>query len=309
MADDKLRQELLYMVKLTSKYDLSRMEVVEGILRLENERQILGSVFGKRFKGRIFDVAAGVATDDKCVICGQHAENHIICQHCIDTIGGSEYAKSKFKAEEEASKKKLKFPKLKLPKINLHKFSLPKLKLQKPQEANDKSIVKDNSDIKVSKVKIVLQAFAIVCLTLILFLQVYVFSVWRTIPDYNPKEKARVSEHEQVPVNYQEEAYDQLELDFPEEEGYTITYSRMDVDYTGRFLLNKGDCCLEIEEQLSDEEKYDYFLTEEVYVFYISYLKEHTGKLGIAEINKDGSIIIEGSFNDGRRTDSFYKFR
>ena len=29
----------------------------------------------------------------------------------------------------------------------------------------------------------------------------------------------------------------------------------------------------------------------------------------IAEINKDGSIIIEGSFNDGRRTDSFYKFR
>ena len=50
MGDEKLKQELLYMVKLTSKYDLSNMEVVESILRLENERVILGSVFGKRFK-------------------------------------------------------------------------------------------------------------------------------------------------------------------------------------------------------------------------------------------------------------------
>ena len=49
MGDEKLKQELLYMVKLTSKYDLSNMEVVESILRLENERVILGSVFGKRF--------------------------------------------------------------------------------------------------------------------------------------------------------------------------------------------------------------------------------------------------------------------
>ena len=54
MADDKLKQELLYMASLASKYDFSKMEVVEGILRLENERKILDSVFGRRFKSRIF---------------------------------------------------------------------------------------------------------------------------------------------------------------------------------------------------------------------------------------------------------------
>ena len=108
MADDKLRQELLYMVRLTSKYDFSRMEVVEGILRLENERQILGSVFGKRFKARIFDIAAGQAVDESCVICGQHADNKVICQHCLSTIGDSEYAKNKIKTKE--NDKKLKLP-------------------------------------------------------------------------------------------------------------------------------------------------------------------------------------------------------
>ena len=54
--DDKLKQELYYMVRLTSKYDFTNMELVEGILRLENERRILNSVFGSRFKRRIFDM-------------------------------------------------------------------------------------------------------------------------------------------------------------------------------------------------------------------------------------------------------------
>ena len=298
MADDKLRQELLYMVKLTSKYDLSRMEVVEGILRLENERQILGSVFGKRFKVRIFDVAAGVETDEKCVICGQHAENKIICAHCMDTIGTSEYAKSKFKNDKD-NKGKFVFPKIKLPHINI-----PKPEFVKTKDAEAKAATNNKHVIKTG-----IQALLIICLTLILFAQIWVLSILRTIPDYNPKEEARVSAYEPVPVAYQEEAYAELEKDFPEAEGYTITFSRMDTEYSGRFLLEKGDCCLEIEEQLTDDERYDYFLTDDVYVFYISYLKEHTGKLGIAEINSDGAIIIEGSFNDGRRTDSFYKFR
>ena len=298
MADDKLRQELLYMVKLTSKYDLSRMEVVEGILRLENERQILGSVFGKRFKARIFDVAAGVVTDEKCVICGQHAENKIICNHCLDTIGGSEYAKSKFKNSEE-QKKKLAFPKIKLPHI-----SISRPKFLKANEVDVKAKAKNSSGLKKG-----LQAILIVCLTLILFIQLWILSLWHRIPDYNPIEEARVSSNEVIPIDSQEEAYAEIEKDFPESEGYTITFSRKDTEYAGRFLLEKGACCLEIEEQLSDDERYDYFLTDEVYVFYISYLKEHTSKLGIAEINSDGAIIIEGSFNDGRRTDSFYKFR
>ena len=104
MADEKLKQELFYMVKLTTKYDFTKMEVVEGILRLENERQILGSVFGKRFKARIFDIAAGQEVEDTCVICGQHADNKVICQHCLSTIGESDYAKNKIKDKEIKSR-------------------------------------------------------------------------------------------------------------------------------------------------------------------------------------------------------------
>ena len=267
MADDKLRQELLYMVRLTSKYDFSRMEVDEGILRLENERQILGSVFGKRFKARIFDIAAGQVVDESCVICGQHADNKVICQHCLSTIGDSEYAKNKIKTKENSKK------------------------------------------ISAGKVKRSAQGVLIVCLTLILFIQIWIFGLWLSIPDYNPTEEARVSSNEIVPVESADDAYAQLLLDFPEEEGYTVTFSREDADYVGRFLLNPGDCCLEIEDSLTDEERYDYFFKEDVYVFYISYLEENTGKVGIAEVNHAGSILIEGSFNDGRRTDSFYKFR
>ena len=105
MADDKLRQELLYMAKITSKYDLTNMEVVEEILRLENERRILDSVFGKRFKRRIFDIAAGVNKDESCVICGKPAENHIICNHCLETIDDSPYAKSKDSVKAKAASK------------------------------------------------------------------------------------------------------------------------------------------------------------------------------------------------------------
>ena len=300
MADDKLRQELLYMVRLTSKYDFSRMEVVEGILRLENERQILGSVFGKRFKTRIFDIAAGQAVDENCVICGQHADNKVICQHCLSTIGESDYAKNKIKTKE--NDKKFRIPDF--------KKLIDKIKsISKQDKAKEDIKEKATSKISSGRVKRYIQGVLIFCLTLILFIQIWILGLWLTIPDYNPTEEARVSSNQVVPVESADDAYAQLLLDFPEEEGYTVTYSREDADYVGRFLLNPGDCCLEIEDSLTDEERYDYFFKEDVYVFYISYLEENTGKVGIAEVNHAGSILIEGSFNDGRRTDSFYKFR
>ena len=300
MADDKLRQELLYMVRLTSKYDFSRMEVVEGILRLENERQILGSVFGKRFKTRIFDIAAGQTVDESCVICGQHADNKVICQHCLSTIGESDYAKNKIKTKE--NDKKLRIPDF--------KKLIDKIKSISKQDKTKEEIKEKVHDrISLGRVKRYVQGVLVFCLTLILFIQIWILGLWLTIPDYNPTEEARVSSNQVVPVESADDAYAQLLLDFPEEEGYTVTYSREDADYVGRFLLNPGDCCLEIEDNLTDEERYDYFFKEDVYVFYISYLEENTGKVGIAEVNHAGSILIEGSFNDGRRTDSFYKFR
>ncbi len=304
MSDEKLKQELFYMVKLASKYDFSKMEVVEGILRLENERQILSSVFGKRFKTRIFDIAAGQETDCKCVICGQEAENKVICQHCLRSIGESAYAKSKITIKENNKASiKLKLPKLSLPKLSLPKIVLPKFTL--PKVSTEKI-----SEHKTSfNLKTVLQGIAVVCLSLILCFQIWILALWYSMPDYNKRVKARNSAFEKVEVNSKEDAYNQLILDFPENEGYTVSFARMDYDYVGRFSLKTGACCTEAEENLPEEELYDYFFQEEVYVFYISYLEEHTAKLGIAEINQAGAILIEGSFNDGRRTDSFYKFR
>lgn len=311
MSDEKLKQELFYMVKLASKYDFSKMEVVEGILRLENERQILSSVFGKRFKTRIFDIAAGQETDCKCVICGQEADNKVICEHCLQTIGDSEYAKSKTTIKQkEKTPIKLHFPKIALPKISLPKVNLPKIQLPKislPKiSIKEKEIETPKNSLKV---KTVLQGVAVVCLALVLCFQIWILALWHSMPDYNKRVKARNSSYEQVAVNSQDDAYNQLIKDFPESEGYTVSFARMDYDYVGRFLLENGTCCAEAEDNLSEEELYDYFFQEEVYVFYISYLEEHTAKLGIAEVNQAGAILIEGSFNDGRRTDSFYKFR
>ncbi|MBR4708113.1 MAG: hypothetical protein IKP29_08665 [Pseudobutyrivibrio sp.] len=266
MGDDNLRKELFYMVRLTSKYDFTKMEVVEEILRLENERQILTSVFGSRFKKRIFDIAAGQPCDNKCVICGQVADNHVICSHCMETISESNYGK-----KEVAEKQKI-------------AFSKPSLRR-------------------------VFQYIAIFCLTLILFIQVFVLATWISIPTRNKQQKPKVSKYEPVAVASVEDGLACVQQDFSEEDGYTVYYSQSRDEFVGRFLLDKGDCCLEVEDNLSDEERYDYFFTEEVYVYYISYKDDYTAKQGIAEVNKEGNIIVLGSFNDGRRTDSYYKYR
>ena len=268
MAEDKLKQEIFYMVSLTSKYDFTKMEVVEGILRLENDRRILDSVFGRRFKSKIFDIAAGVSVDNKCVICGQPADNKVICQHCMSTVSTSDYAKSKIKIEETEAK----------PKKNITG-------------------------------KKVLQVAGVVCLTLILLFQLWILGLWISIPNRNPSEKPKNSSYEVAAVSSQEEALQQLQMDFPEEEGYTVTFVRQDTDFAGRFSLDVGACCAEVEDALTEDQLYDYYLNEEVYVFHISYLVDHSAKLGIAEVNGQGVILIQGTFNDGRRSDSFYRFR
>ena len=129
------------------------------------------------------------------------------------------------------------------------------------------------------------------------------------IKKYNPKEEPIVSAIEPTPVSSVDEAAEQLALDFPEDLGYTISFARMDTDFVGRFNLENGSCCEEAEEKLSDEERYDYFFTEDVYIFYISYNEEYAAKIGLAEVNSQGNILVLGSFNDGRETDKHYKIR
>ena len=293
---DKLKQELLYMASITSKYDFTNMEVVEGILRLENERRILDSVFGRRFKARIFDIAAGVKIDDTCVLCGQLADNHVICNHCMETILGSDYAKSKIKTKQ---KKIFKLPKIDFSKIKIPQIKLPKLEFAKSEE----------KPVQGFSAKKVLQYAAVICLTLILFVQIWLVTLALSIPTLNPTVEAKVSTNEPIAVSDIEAAKAQLEKDFPEDQGYTITFAREDTDYVGRFLIEKGECCEEVEEQLTDEERYDYFFTEPVFIFYISNVDEISARVGLAEVNEAGAILVMGSFNDGRRTDSFYKYR
>ena len=282
MADDKLRQELFYMVKLANKYDFSDMDVVEGILRLENERKILTSVFGARFKTRIFDIAAGIGNDDKCVICGNVAENKVICKHCMDSVLDSEYAKNKIKNKQKEGKKLFSIP-----------FHFD---------------VKGIKNIKINW-KRTGQYFIIFCLIMILLVQATLLYMWVSLPTYNSKQKAIVSEYQEEPVSDQNQAYEKLLMDFPEELGYSVTYMRQDKEFVGRFLLDVGACCEETEEKLTDEERYDYFFQEDVYVFYITNISDYSAMLGIAEVNKSGAVLLTGSFNDGRKTDLWYKIR
>ena len=182
-------------------------------------------------------------------------------------------------------------------------IKLPKIELPKSVEKLEEKPVEGFSAKKI------LQYAAIICLTLILFIQIWLLSIALTLPDYNPVVEAKVSVNEPVAVSDVDTAKAQLEKDFPADQGYTITFAREDTDYVGRFLIDKGDCCVEIEEQLTDEERYDYFFTEPVFIFYISNIEEFSARVGMAEVNQAGSILVMGSFNDSRRTDSFYKYR
>lgn len=282
MADEKLRQELFYMVKLANKYDFENMDVVENILRMENERKILNSVFGARFKSRIFDIATGINTDENCVICGNPADNKVICKHCMDSVLDSEYAKNKIKNEQTKGNRAFSLP--------LH-FDLKTLK-----------------NIRINWRKTGL-CFLVFCLTMILLIQLAILITWFTLPTYNEKEKPIVSQYQEEAVSDQNQAYEKLLMDFPEELGYSVTYIRQDKEYVGRFLLDVGTCCEEAEEALTDQERYDYFFQEDVYVFYITNISDYSAKIGIAEVNQAGAVLLTGSFNDGRHTDMWYKIR
>lgn len=309
MSDEKLKQELLYMVKLASKYDFSKMEVVESILRLENERKILNSVFGARFKTRIFDIAAGVDNDGKCVICGQSAENKVVCAHCIETISGSQYAQSKIKNEKVKRKFNFNRSKFKFLKVIPQKLKSIKL-LKKQKQLEDKPEAKRPVEVsKKDRVKTFVKYCCLVCFILLLFVQLWILSIWISLSDYPKKSVAYISKNQPTAIESAEDATSQLALEYPESQGYSIIYGRNDIEYAGRFTVELGESCEKVEEKLSEEERYDYYLPEEVYICYITSQEPHLSKVGVAEINKSGNIIVLGFFNDGRETNEHYRIK
>lgn len=318
MSEDKLKQELLYMVKLAEKYDFRNELVVSEIKKLESQRQILTSVFGQRFLTRITELSQQTEQTHKCVVCGKLiAKNGVICEGCMNSIGNSFYANNINKIKENTETAGQAQGQEQGQEIRLEPVAEPKAKIKIDIVAKLKEKIKlaKANDLKKEKltvgitIKHLLARILAVCLTLILFTQIWVLYVFYSIPDYNPPEEARISSNPIVAVSNEDEAKAQVMLDFPEEEGYTVTFCMHSEDYEGRFLVDLGANVDEVEANLSEEDRYEYFFSEDTYLFFVTYHEENTAKAGIAEINASGEILIQGSFNDGRDTDFFYRFR
>ncbi len=340
MSDAKLKQELLYMVRIAEKYDLTDKDIVNIILREDAEGRIFSSVFGQRFKARIKDLSEGKSASDTCIICGKpDGPNTVICSFCKKSIGDSYYAKhlsgGQDKKEEAAALQEqssaaesndLQEQNSVAESIVLQKqISVAETKdlqentiYEKIVDSKAQMHLEDSLDLKESltsrihipaKLKKIIAVIAILILSLAAVCQIGILCLYMTIPDRNIPMEARVSSYEPVPVSDEAQALAAISQDFPESEGYTITFCRMDREYVGALSTKLGQAVYTDTSGLSDDELYDYYMTDTVYIFFISYLENYTARLGVAEINAEGQILIQGSFNDGRDSSLQYRFR
>ncbi len=364
MSDAKLKQELLYMVRIAEKYDLTDKDIVNIILREDAEGRIFSSVFGQRFKARIKDLSEGKSDSDTCIICGKpDGPNTVICSPCKKSIGDSYYAKhiSGVQDKKEEAEAVQEEPSLEEKEALQEQSSAAEsndlqeqnsvaesIVLQKQISASETKDLQENTiyekivdskaqmhledsldleetdfsaasnNLKESltsrihipaKLKKIIAVIAILILSLAAVCQIGILCLYMTIPDRNIPMEARVSSYEPVPVSDEAQALAAISQDFPESEGYTITFCRMDREYVGALSTKLGQAVLTDTAGLSDEELYDYYMTDTVYIFFISYLENYTGRLGVAEINAEGQILIQGAFNDGRDSNLQYRFR
>ncbi len=296
MSDAKLKQELLYMVRIAEKYDLTDKDIVNIILREDAEGRIFSSIFGQRFKARIKDLSEGKATSDSCIICGKpDGPNTVICSSCKKSIGDSYYAKHLSGGQDKEAEAVQEEPSLKETDFSAASNNL-------------KESLTSRIHIP-AKLKKIIAVIAILILSLAAVCQIGILCLYMTIPDRNIPMEARASSYEPVPVSDEDQALAAISQDFPESEGYTITFCRMDREYVGALSTELGQAVLTDTSGLSDDELYDYYMTDTVYIFFISYLENYTARLGVAEINAEGQILIQGSFNDGRDSSLQYRFR
>ncbi len=340
MSDAKLKQELFYMVRIAEKYDLTDKDIVNIILREDAEGRIFSSVFGQRFKTRIKDLSEGKAASDSCIICGKpDGPNTVICSSCKKSIGDSYYAKHLSEGQDkkqEAAVLQEQSSAAKSNDLQEQNSVAESIGLQKQISAAETKDLQENTiyekivdskaqmhledslDLKESftsrihipaKLKKIFAVIAILILSLAVVCQIGILCLYMTIPDRNIPMEARVSSYEPVPVSDEAQALAAISQDFPESEGYTITFCRMDREYVGALSTGLGQAVLTETSGLSDDELYDYYMTDTVYIFFISYLENYTARLGVAEINAEGQILIQGSFNDGRDSSLQYRFR
>ncbi len=315
MSDAKLKQELLYMVRIAEKYDLTDKDIVNIILREDAEGRIFSSVFGQRFKARIKDLSEGKATSDSCIICGKpDGPNTVICSSCKKSIGDSYYAKHLSGGQdkkEEAAALQEQSSAAESNDLQEQNSVAESIVLQKQISAASNNLKESlTSRIHIpAKLKKIIAVIAILILSLAAVCQIGILCLYMIIPDRNIPMEARVSSYEALPVSDEAQALAAISQDFPESEGYTITFCRMDREYVGALSTKLGQAVLTDTSGLSDEKLYDYYMTDTVYIFFISYLENYTARLGVAEINAEGQILIQGSFNDGRDSNLQYRFR
>ena len=338
MADEKLKQELLYMVRLSQKYDLSNKLIVDGIKEMEQDRQLLSSVFGTRFLGRITDLSEGRQVSHSCVICGSNeAANGVICQACTDRIAGSAYAShgavKKTKPAEAPQINKPEQPPVQEPAVNetavneststkpavkLPEIKVPQVKLKLPQiklpQIKTKEQTKEKNRLGSWKFTRP-QVAALILLTIWFAANMAAYIIWfnaETMFDvvvYNHIEPATVSEAEPVEIDNQADALEAVASEFPAEEGWDIKYLGYEDYPVGYFTVDKGDNVTEAIDSLTDEERYDFFFVDGCYKYIVSYKDETSAKLGVVLVNMDGKILTMGSFNNGRDTNSYYRIR
>lgn len=332
MSDQELKQELLYMVRLTAKYDFSNAIVVDEIKTKEEQKPILTSVFGQRFLSRITAMSQGKADSRKCVICGrQIAVNGVICEACMEKISTSEYArnsieiKEKEKKGENRAKLSITLPKIKIPEIKLPAVTMPKIKLPEIKKVREQSV---NKSIKTrpekkksggaSKVSIWNRLghsrVLLVCLIIITILNlalIILLGAGSSVAsvERNPLEEATVSTHDLYRAPTRGEALKVVLEEFPESDGWLVVESGESEQYVGYFNTTCGDNIDDVIAGLTDEQRFDFFFTEPCFVFMVSYKDEVSAKMGVVEVNRDGKVIVQGSFNNGRATNSFYRIR
>ena len=127
--------------------------------------------------------------------------------------------------------------------------------------------------------------------------------------EVNPIEKPYVSDRDLVYSEDVEAARVVVAEEFPADNYWEIRDCPEDIYYLGYFISEKGKDLSEVEANLSEDEKFDFYIGEKCYVFIVSYRTQNCLKMGTVVVRPEGQMIVKGVFNDGRNPDAFYRIR
>lgn len=87
MSKEEEKNVVAAIGRLSQEYNYSNEEDVKAILdKIGNNKLFQQSPFGMRYINRLSVLGSGMAPSS-CILCGKHAENQVICNICMNTIG------------------------------------------------------------------------------------------------------------------------------------------------------------------------------------------------------------------------------